>query len=324
MKPALEALKARFKELEDKKNENHGNRGNFGDMYPFWNIKEGEDEKAIVRMVPYKDMPDTAVSPFIDKMEHVLSINGEDRKIPCRRMYDEECPICVLSQKYYRSEGKTSEKGKYYWRDKKSIGQAYVVKDPLPADEATGENDQGKLKIVQFGNQLSQKYEKSLKALLNEGEIDELPWALKGGLNFRIVKDLQGGHAKYDMSSSFSTKATDLPDHIIENFEPVDLTKYLPVDPGLEKVQRMLDAHLSGEDYEDDGENTTESKPSVSDEKETTTPVKEKQTKKTTKAVDKDVEETHETSSKVSAEEEVDQEELDFVEKLRRRARASS
>lgn len=316
MKPALEALKQKFKEQDDKKKEQGSGSKSYGDMYPFWNIDYGQE--AEIRTLPYKDMPDDAMHPFIDKLEHVLSINGEDKKIPCLKMYGEECPICALSAKYYKSEGKTSTKGKYYWRDKKSLSSVYVVNDPLPPNEETKENDTGKVKLAQLGNQLSGKYEDSFKKLLAKGDIDDLPWSLDNGLNFLIIKKKSGDYDKYDASSDFARRSSALPKDFIESFEPVDLHKYLPTNPGLDKVQRMLDAHLTGSDYEDE-DTDKHDEPSQQDEEK---PAKSANKPKETKASVKNESVSKEDAQpeKESEQSEEAQEENDFLAKLRRRA----
>ena len=338
MKPALEALKKKFKEQDEKKSDTGSRSKSFGDMYPFWNIEEGQE--AIVRPIPYLNMPEDATNPFIDKLEHVLSINGEDKKIPCLRMYGEECPICALSAKYYAAEGKKSEKGKYYWRDKKSLASVYVVSDPLPPNEETKENDQGKLKLAQFGNQLSGKYEKRLKQLLAKDEIDDLPWDLENGLDFSIIKEMSGGYATYDTSSDFVRKSRSLPADFIASWEPVDLRKYLPANPGLDKVQRMLDAHLTGSEYVDDStddasktdttsetktETVAESKKAPATKVEKTEPKTETKVEKEETPVKTEVKEEKVVAEKVtdSTPEEAGEEE-DFLAKLRRRSAEKS
>jgi hypothetical protein len=329
MKPKrdLSAIRSALKAKGEKKTTG-GNNRNFGDMYPFWNIEEGQ--KAIIRVLPYAGIEDDATNPFVDKLEHVISINGEDKKIPCLNMYGEKCPICALSAKYYKSDGKGSVKGKYYWRDKKSLASVYVVKDPLPVNEETGENDQGKQKIVQLGNQLSGKYEKAFIALLEDEDdpIDDVTWDLENGRNFAIVKDMKGEYANYESSSNFASKSTSLPAEFIESFEPVDLRKYLPENPGLEKVQRMLDAHLSGEDFEDD-DKPVASKPKAEEAVETKpAATKTAKVKVVEQAEDSEEEEVPKTVKKTAAKPVVEEaqdsvdedgEEDDFLAKLKRR-----
>jgi hypothetical protein len=301
------------------------------DYYAFWNMDFGE--RAITRPLPYKGMEDDAMHPFVEKLEHVLSINGEDKKIPCLKMYGEECSICKLSAKYYKEEGKKSEKGKYYWRDKKSLASIYVVEDPLPADDTTGEKATGTVKVAQFGNQLAERYTTKFSSLLEDDEIEDFPWSLTNGLNFKIIKEQKGEYAKYD-SSDFMSKPTSLPKDFIANFEPVDLHSYLPVNPGAEKVQRMLDAHLSGEDYADDDSDNhkpaTEEKVTKKVDKKTEVTDEPAVTKKVTKEATvvkeavKEADAEVETTSAAKAAEVDAEDDDDFLAKLKRRSKANA
>lgn len=322
MKPALEALKLKMKERDDKKAEG-GTSKTFGDMYPFWNMKFGEE--AELRALPFKGMTADDLLPFVNKLEHVLSINGEDQKIPCRKMYGADCAICALSAKYYKSEGKTSEKGKYYYRDAKALCSVYIVNDPLPVNEETKENDQGKIKVVQLGYQISNKYDSRLKALLNKGELDDLPWDLRDGLNFAIAKTKQGEFANYGTDSDFVRRSSSLPEDVIENFEPVDLSKYLPADFGAEKVQRMLDAHLTGEDYEEDNGEDGQ-KPEQEKEKPKADPKPESKKSEPVEEsakpkADKEETKAAEKPSEESTESEDEDAEDDYIAMLKRRSK---
>jgi len=317
-KPQLAALLAKMNEKSEKKTEG-GKSRTFGDTYPFWNMEFGAESE--MRMLPFKGMTAEDTVPFVAKLEHVLSINGEDKKIPCRKMYGADCPICAISAKYYKSEGKTSEKGKYYYRDSKALASVFIVSDPLPLNEETKENDEGKIKVVQLGYQISSKYESRQKALLTKGELEDLPWDLRNGLNFIIVKSKQGDYANYGTASDFARRSTSLPEDFIENFEPVDLSKYLPKDLGAEKVQRMLEAHLTGEDYVEDEDGTPSDTPAQSE------PAKEE------KKVEAKVEKTEKVSTPVeestpvreSVKEETptedEDEEDDYIALLKRRSK---
>ena len=124
----LDALKALFK--KEKENKTEGGNKKRGDMYPFWQMDM--NKKAVVRLLPDKN-PENPYQFFIDKLEHTLSINGKDEKVACLQMYGEKCPICDLSRDFYKTEGKGSANGKYYYRKKTSLLRVLVVEDPLQA-----------------------------------------------------------------------------------------------------------------------------------------------------------------------------------------------
>lgn len=328
-KKSLEAIRNKIKKEEaEQKERGAGRSKTFGDMYPFWNIQEGFENAATIRILPHAGMEDDAIDPFVYKLEHVLNIGGNDRKFPCLKMYGEDCPVCALSAKYYAA--KDEDKGRYYWRDKKALASVRVVKDPLPANQETGETEEGKLKIVQLGNQLANRYSTRWKALLNAGRMDDLPWDVKGGYDFNIVKVMKGKFANYEVDSDFERDSSELPEDFMETFEPVDLKQYLPSNPGLEKVKRMLDAHLTGEDYDEKDESSDESSEEVKSTKATSKDaVKEAVAAKkaaATKVAPKQEtapvveDETVEDETEETEESETADEDDDFLERLKRRA----
>lgn len=329
-KKFLDAIKNKLKKEEaEQKEKGSGKSKTFGDMYPFWNIQEGLEHAATIRVLPHKGMEDDSTDPFIYKYEHILSIGGKDVKFPCPKTFDEDCPVCALSAKYYAA--KDEDKGRYYWRDKKAIASVYVVKDPLPVNEETKENDEGKLKIVQFGNQLANRYSSRWKALLSAGRMDDLPWETNGGYDFIISKVMKGKFANYEVDSDFDRDATTLPEDFLDSFERVDLKQYLPANQGVDKVKRMLDAHLTGEDYvEEKGEGSegSEDEPKATKAtskdavKEAVAAKKAAATKTVAKQEPEPVAEEAEAEDESEGESEGEgsDEDDDFLERLKRRA----
>lgn len=321
----LNAILEKIKQEKEKKKASGGqNNSKFNMLYPFWQIEEGPENKAIVRLLPHKGMDDESLSPFVDRMEHTLSINGEDQKIPCLSMYNEPCPICALSQKYYKSEGKNSQKGKYFWRSVKSLAAALIVKDTLPADESTGETCEGKVKVLQLSSKLAKSYNESWKMMITDGEIEDLPWDFQRGLNFYLVKTPNGQYPSYD-NSKFANKPSTLGDDFIASYDPIDLRTLLPENPGADKVQRMLDSHLTGEDYSD-SDSDSDSDDSA---EETTTKAKLKkrlaeaklQKESARSDTDEDEVETKPAAVVEDGDDDEDDEE-DYLAKLKRRAKA--
>lgn len=259
----LEALRALLKKEKENKDNKGGNRRR-NNMYPFWTMDVNKTAK--VRLLPDKNEENPFLF-YVEKLEHTLSIGGKDEKIPCLWMYGEKCPICQLSQSYYKAEGKESKNGKYYYRDKTSMVNLLVLEDPLPVDEETGESYAGKQLNSQFGFQLMECIKNALLPDPDEEESDEdfEPWSLTKGHDFFIKKTMQGQHANFAMASKFSKKSTPISEEYAEKIELIDLTSLLPKNPGLDFVKRKLDAHISGEIDEDD-----EAK-SESDETETET-----------------------------------------------------
>lgn len=260
-KPALEALKKRFQEQKEQ-SKTGGTKFN-NDYYPFWQMNT--DETAVVRILPIKNQE---AMPFLEKDHHKISIDGKDQNIPCAAMYGETCPLCELSRKFYKiaksekdpeKKADAEKKGKYYYRSRSFLASAYVKKDPLPPNSETNENFEGKTAVVQFGNQLYKKFDASLETLVKNEEIDDVPWDLTNGLDFNIVKKMGSTWAEWDLSSDFARRTSSLPQDFVDNFEPVDLRKFLPENFGEDKIQRMLDAHLNNSTYEEETGNNSDS-----------------------------------------------------------------
>jgi len=241
MSLSIEQLRAAFKKDEGQGN-NGGNRPN--NYYPFWNIKTGE--QAVVRFLPDKNSANP-LGFMVEKLMHTLTINGENKSVPCLKMYGEECPICKVSAAFYKEGDKAN--GKKYWRKKQNLVQALIVEDPLPADADTGETHEGKVRFLALGYQLFNV----IKEAFEGGELDEVPFAYEGGCNFTIKKTKQGEYDTYALGSKFARRASDLTEDEIAYVEEniTDLATLLPKNPGVEKVENMLEAALTGAEYQD-------------------------------------------------------------------------
>lgn len=311
----MEKLKNAFK------NSNEDSSRRSSNYYPFWNAPEGS--QAIVRFLPDKNA-DNPRQFLVEKSMHVLNINGESKSVPCLKMYGEDCPICNVSRAFYKEGDK--DKGKQYYVKRQYIGQVLVVKDPIPADEETGENSEGKVKLITLGYQLYNL----IKDAFDSDELEEPPYLFEGGTNFIIKKTKQGEYATYAVGSKFARAPNDLTEEeIAVALEgSVDLATVLPQSPGYEKVQLMLEAALTGGEYEGHHEDNDEpprpikkpaatKKPIVEDdddeddEDEDEIPVKsssKKETKKPTK-----------TTESEEDDDEVDEEADRILEQIRAR-----
>lgn len=236
-KLSLEALKAQFKKSDAN---NEGGQNNY---YPFWNMEVGE--QAVIRFLPDAN-EDNPMGFLVEKIMHTLEINGEKKSVPCLKMYGEDCPICKVSAAFYKKDDK--ENGKKYWRKKQYIAQALIIEDPLPVDKETGENHQGKVRFIALGNKL---YD-AIKDAFESGDLEEIPFLYKGGTNFIIKKRQQGEYADYSRSM-FAKYPSDLDDETIAHVEStiVDLSTLLPKNPGVEKIEAMLKAALTGTQYDE-------------------------------------------------------------------------
>ena len=235
----LEQIKAAFK----KQDTTESRPSNY---YRFWDMKIGE--QAVVRFLPDTNT-DNPFGFMVEKLMHTLEINGETKSIPCLKMYEDNCPICNVSSAYYKDEGKGSINGKKYWRKKQHIVQALIVEDPLPANPETGETSEGKVKFLNLSYQIYSV----IKEAFESGELDEVPYFYEGGCDFIIKKTEGGDYPKYDVGSKFARRSSDLTEDeiAVAEDESVDLSTLLPSSPGLEKVETMLEAALTGAAYDD-------------------------------------------------------------------------
>lgn len=251
----LDQLKAAFKSNSE------GGQNLPNNYYPFWNMKDGE--QATIRFLPDVN-GDNPLGFLVEKLSHTLVINGDKRKVPCLKMYGEDCPICKVSSAYYKDNDKTN--GKKYWRQKQHVAQAIILEDPLPPDAETGENYEGKVKLLALGYQLFNV----IKEEFESGELDDMPFLFEGGTNFIIKKSRQGEYSTYAVGSRFARKSSDLDEDQIALAQEsmIDLSTILPQKPELEKVEGMLEAALSGGTYtEADSSDSSDDAPAPRKEK---------------------------------------------------------
>ncbi len=238
---SLESLKAAFA-----KNDNQ-NRSRPNNYYPFWLMKAGES--ATVRFLPDGN-PENPLGFMVEKTMHNLEINGERKSVPCMKMYGEDCPICKVASDFYKQDDKAN--GKKYYKKRQHLTQALIVSDPLPANDETGETHEGKVRFLALGYQLFNV----IKEAFEGGELETVPYAFENGCDFVIKKTQQGEYATYAVGSRFARKETDLTDdqvaYVTDNV--VDLSTLLPASPGVERVESMLEAAMTGKSAVSGGE----------------------------------------------------------------------
>lgn len=213
--------------------------------YPFWSMDFGQ--RAIIRFLP--DANENNPRGFlVEKVTHTLTINGQQKKIPCLSMYEEDCPICKISQAYYKAKDEIN--GKKYWKKRQYLGQALVIEDPLPAGE-DGETHKGKVRMIALSYQLYN----IIKEAFTSDELEGIPYDFEEGYDFIIKKTAQGEYATYVVGTKFANKQRALTEEELAIVEDgiIDLSTLLPKNPGGDKVQAMLDAEMNGEDYSDAG-----------------------------------------------------------------------
>jgi hypothetical protein len=239
MSSKLDALKAAFAPKEKKE-------FNFTKFYNFWKMAAGET--AIVRFLKDANL-DNPRQFVVDNLTHSLTINGKKRVVACLEMYGEPCPICELSRDLYNqaaAAGETKDRpgplmaqGKKYYRKKEHLAQVNVVTSPIEFEKNEGHEHEMPIAI---GPQIF----KLIQAAFSSGDLEEVPYELKGGYDFRIIKSEQGGNANYTLSK-FAPKQTDVKDDVIAGLNLYDLATLRNRKTDRATMEAMLLADQTGQ-----------------------------------------------------------------------------
>lgn len=239
-KLSLAALKGAF--AQEQKESSGGNSNN--NYYPFWDMQVGQ--RCVIRFLP--DLNENNPRGFlVEKVTHNLTINGQRRSVPCLGMYEDDCPVCKVSQDYYKAKDEVN--GKKYWKKRQYIAQAIIVEDPLEADKDSGENHEGKVRAISLGFQIYN----IIKEAFGSDELEAIPYDFTDGYDFIIKKTEQGQYASYAVGTKFANKQRSLTDDELAAAEAgmVDLATLLPANPGEDWVRTRLNADLNGEELEE-------------------------------------------------------------------------
>jgi hypothetical protein len=220
---------------------NDGGNADWKKFFPFW--KAPVDSVSTVRFLPDAD-ESNPMGFLVENLVHELTINGKREKVACLKMYGEACPICELSARFYdkNSPEHNEELGQKFYRKKSYVGQVLVLESPV-------EHDADQLvKLIEFGPQVF----KQIQAAFQSGDLDNAPFDLKGGYNFRFRKTLTGSGQNSYTTSSFAPKQTDVSDDVIESIQLFDLKNYRAARVDRAAMEAMLVAAQTGGTYEGD------------------------------------------------------------------------
>jgi len=248
----LAEIRAKLKEQETKTG---GSSRTGGDnaIYPFWNLKEGE--QATVRFLPDGDKENT----FFWKERLMIKLpfagvkgDTDSRpttvQVPCMEMYGETCPILSEVRGWFK-DPKLEDMGRKYWKKRSYIFQGFVKDDPLN-EENTPENP---IRRFIIGPQIFQ----IIKGALMDPDMEDLPTDSVNGVDFRIIKTSKGGYADYSTStwSRKSTPLTEEENKAIESNTLFNLSDFLPKKPNeveVKVMKEMFEASVDGEAYDQD------------------------------------------------------------------------
>ena len=249
----LQEIRAKLKEQESKSGGSSSRTGGDNAIYPFWNLKEGE--QATVRFLPDGDKENT----FFWKERLMIKlpfagIKGETDsrpvqvQVPCMEMYGESCPILSEVRGWFK-DPKLEDLGRKYWKKRSYIFQGFVKDDPI-GEENTPENP---IRRFIIGPQIFQ----IIKGALMDPDMEDLPTDSVNGVDFRIIKTSKGGYADYSTStwSRKSTPLTEEENKAIESNTLFNLSDFLPKKPNeveVKVMKEMFEASVDGEAYDQD------------------------------------------------------------------------
>lgn len=230
----ITALRNAFKKKESEGGENTGFWDKF---YPFY--KMDFEQTVEFRFLPDLD-EENPLGFIVENKYHELLINGKKKRIACAKMFGESCACCEHSQKYY-DEG-DEKMGKSFWRKLDYIVQGLIISSPFDYPLKDGENP---VRMLSLGPKLY----KVIEAKIVKGDLEEMPYDMVSGYNFRINKTHQGEFADYT-TSDFARKSTAIPESFLPNLELYDLKKFRYGQIEREQMEAMIEAFLTGRSYE--------------------------------------------------------------------------
>jgi len=231
---SLDQLKAAFGKQEAKSE----NSGYWDKFYPFWKMEEGQ--QALVRFLPDQN-EDNPMGFVVENLSHKLNINGRDRTVPCLKMFNESCPCCELSRKYY--DEKDDKMGLKFWRRQEFIGQILVLNSPFEYPHTDEDNP---VRLIMLGPKIF----KLIQAAFSSGDLEENPTDFAAGYDFRIIKSKQGQYADYTLSK-FAPKQTAVPQNLLDRMELNNLADYRTRKIDRATMDAMIQADLTGGSFED-------------------------------------------------------------------------
>ena len=249
---SLAEIRAKLKEQESRTSGN-SNSGGDNAIYPFWNMKEGE--QATMRFLP--DGDDSNTFFWKERLMIKLPFSGVKGdtssrpvqvQVPCMEMYGESCPILQEVRGWFKDPS-LEDMGRKYWKKRSYIFQGFVVDDPLKEDS----QPENPIRRFIIGPQIFQL----IKAALMDPDMEELPTDYTAGVDFRLSKGTKGGYADYG-ASNWARRERPLSDTemaAINTHGLFNLNDFLPKKPGeveLKVLSEMFEASVDGEVYDPD------------------------------------------------------------------------
>lgn len=248
----LAEIRAKLKASESKGSDNQRTGGD-NSIYPFWNLKEGEE--STLRFLPDGNQDNTFfwVERAMIKLPFA-GIKGESEskpaivQVPCVEMYNDgtTCPILSEVRAWFKDPA-LEDMGRKYWKKRSYIFQGFVAEDGLNEKEKS----ENPIRRFIIGPQIFT----SIRAALVDPELEDLPTDLVHGLDYRMKKGSKGGYADYSTSSWARRERplSDVEQAAIKQHGLFNLSDFLPKKPGeveLKVMKEMFEASVDGEPFD--------------------------------------------------------------------------
>ena len=246
---SLAEIRAKLKEQESR---GTGERtGGDNSIYPFWNLKEGQE--SAVRFLPDGDSNNTFfwVERAMIKLEFA-GIKGETEskkvmvQVPCMEMYGETCPVLSEVRAWFKDPA-LEDMGRKYWKKRSYVFQGFVTEDGLKEDS----KPENPIRRFIIGPQIFTL----IKGALMDPEMEDLPTDFTHGVDFRLIKSSKGGYADYSTSkwSRRERPLTDQEQAAVKQYGLFNLKDFLPKKPTdveVKVIKEMFEASVDGEAFD--------------------------------------------------------------------------
>jgi len=246
----LAEIRAKLKESETRTSGDNKTGGD-NSIYPFWNLKEGQE--SLVRFLPDGNTDNTFfwVERAMIKLPFA-GIKGQTEskpaivQVPCMEMYGDTCPILSEVRAWFKDPA-LEDMGRKYWKKRSYIFQGFVAEDGLK-EENSGENP---IRRFIIGPQIFQL----IRSALVDPELEDLPTDFLHGLDFRLKKGSKGGYADYSTSSwgRRERPLSDVENAAIKQHGLFNLSDFLPKKPTdveVKVMKEMFEASVDGEAFD--------------------------------------------------------------------------
>jgi hypothetical protein len=250
---SLAEIRAKLKEQESRGSDNNQRSGGDNSIYPFWNLKEGQE--SVVRFLPDGNQDNTFfwAERAMIKLPFAGIKGDTDSKpvqvqVPCMEMYGGTCPILAEVRAWFKDPA-LEDMGRKYWKKRSYIFQGFVVEDGLKED---GKPTNPVRRFI-IGPQIFQL----IRGALLDPEMDNLPTDILHGVDFKLAKTSKGGYADYSTSSwkRRERPLSDIEQEALKEHGLYNLSDFLPKKPGdveLKVIKEMFEASVDGEAFDMD------------------------------------------------------------------------